>query len=152
MAHARLTKDCWILVADGSRALVLKNEGDAISPNLKTVRLYEQDNPPTREQGTDKPTRVHESTGTRRSSAEQTDWHQVAEDRFLQRIAEDLEKDRQNGSFEQLIVAAPPIALGHLRKVMNAQLKQAVSAEFDKDWTPMPVLEIEKAIVKALTA
>jgi protein required for attachment to host cells len=152
MANARLSKDCWILVADGSRALILRNEGDTISPNLKTVRLYEQDNPPTREQGTGKPTRVHESVGSRRSSAEQTDWHRLAEDRFLQKIAEDLEKDRQQGAFETLIVAAPPIALGHLRKVMSPQLMQTVSAEFDKDWTPMPMAEIEKAVVKALAA
>lgn len=152
MANTRLNKECWILVADGSRALILRNDGDAISPNLKTVRLYEQDNPPTREQGTDKPTRVHESASTRRSSSEQTDWHRLGEERFLQKIAGDLEKDRQQGAFEQLIVAAPPIALGQLRKAMDPRLKQTVSAEFDKDWTPMPVPEIEKAVVKALAA
>lgn len=152
MAHARLTKDCWILVADGSRALVLRNAGDAISPNLKTVRLYQQENPPTREQGTDKPPRVQDAFSSHRSLIEQTDWHRLAEDRFLQKIAGELEKDRQNGAFEKLIVAAPPVALGQLRKAMRAQLKQTVSAEFDKDWTPMPVAEIEKAIVKALAA
>jgi protein required for attachment to host cells len=152
MMHARLNRDCWVLVADGSRALVLRNIGDAMSPNLKTVRAYEQTNPPTREQGADKPPRVHDAFGTHRSTIEQTDWHRIAEDRFMQRIADDLEKDRQTGAFEKLIVAAPPVALGQLRKAMNAHLKQAVSAEFDKDWTPMPVAEIEKAVTRALAA
>ena len=41
----RLTNKTRVLIADGGHALVLRNDGDAQSPNLKLVRAYEQDMP-----------------------------------------------------------------------------------------------------------
>src|SRR5438132_1054534 len=72
----RSSNKSWVLVADGARALVLRNDGDAEYPNLKLVRTYGQENPATRKQGTDKPGRTHESVGSGRSAMEPTDWHQ----------------------------------------------------------------------------
>ena len=51
----RIPHDAYVFVGDGRKALLLRNEGDAQYPNLKTENVYENDNPPTREQGTDKP-------------------------------------------------------------------------------------------------
>ena len=53
----RLSAKTRVLVADGAHALVLRNDGDAQSPNLRLVRADEQGNPATRDQGADKPTR-----------------------------------------------------------------------------------------------
>ena len=69
----RLSNKCWVLVADGARALVLRNDGDAEYPNLKLVRTYGQENPATRKQGTDRPGRTHESVGSGRSAMEPPD-------------------------------------------------------------------------------
>lgn len=55
MSDFRLKHDTWVLVADGEKALFLRNEGDAEYPNLEVVREMHDDNPPTREQGTDQP-------------------------------------------------------------------------------------------------
>ncbi len=145
----RLSNKVRILVADGAHALVLSNEGDAASPNLKLVRAYEQDNPATRDQGVDKPTRTNDSFG-RRSSIETTDWHRVAEDQFMQRIAGDMAKDLARGDFEAFVLVAPPIALGEFRKAASGALAKATILEIDKDLTRHPVSEIEKIIVKAL--
>ncbi|MGB9141928.1 MAG: host attachment family protein [Aestuariivirga sp.] len=145
----RLSNKFRVLVADGAHALVLSNEGDAQSPNLKLVRAYAQDNPPSRDQGTDKPTRTQDSFG-RRSSIEITDWHRVAEDQFVQRIAADMAKDLARGDFEKFVLVAPPIALGEFRKAASAALKKATILEVDKDLTKHPVGEIEKMVVKAL--
>ncbi|MET0546550.1 MAG: host attachment protein [Caulobacterales bacterium] len=145
-----LDPDCWLLVADGAKAIVLRNDGDAEYPNLKTVKVYEEAHAPTHQIGSDKPPTVHNSVGSARSSIEQTDYHQQAEDRFLHMVADDLDKQCTAGAFKSMIIAAPPIALGALRKCMSAQLKRHVVADIDRDFTPMPVYEIEKAVSAAL--
>jgi protein required for attachment to host cells len=145
----RLSNKSRVLIADGAHALVLSNDGDAVYPNLKLIRAYEQDNPATRDQGVDKPTRTNDSFG-RRSSIETTDWHRVAEDKFVQRIAEDMAKDLARGDFETFVLVAPPIALGEFRKAASSALAKATILEIDKDLTKHPVDEIEKIIIKAL--
>lgn len=145
----RLTNKTRVLIADGAHALVLRNDGDAQSPNLKLVRAYEQDNPATRAQGTDKPGRTNDSLG-RRSAMEQTDWHRIAEDQFVNRIAADMAKDLAAGDFDTLVVAAPPIALGEFRKAASDAVAKATVLEINKDLTKHPVDKIEKMIVKAL--
>lgn len=150
MTKPRLQKDAWVLIADGGRALVLRNDGDESYPNLKVVKAYEVDNPPTHEQGADRPGRGHDAFGGNRTTVEQTDYHRLAEDRFMQALASDLDKQREAGAFKALIVAAPPIALGVFRKAESANLKKAIIADIHKDWTHLPVFDIEKAVMKAL--
>lgn len=145
----RLSNGTRILVADGAHALVLRNEGDAVFPNLKVIRAYEQDNPPSREQGVDKPIRTNDSMG-RRSSIETTDWHRLAEDRFVQSLADDMARNLAAGEFDKLVVAAPPVALGEFRKAVSPAVAKATILEIDKDLTKHPVAEIEKLVVKAL--
>jgi len=145
----RLSNGTRILVADGAHALVLRNEGDAVFPNLKVIRAYEQDNPPTRAQGVDKPIRTNDSMG-RRSSIETTDWHRLAEDRFVQSLADDMAKNLAAGEYDKLVVAAPPVALGEFRKAVSPAVAKATILEIDKDLTKHPVAEIEKLVVKAL--
>ena len=144
-----LSGDTRVLVADGARALVLRNDGDGAFPNLRLERSYEQDNPATREQGRDKPGRTNDSLG-RRSAVENTDWHKVAEDRFVQGIADDMAKDLQAGAFTNFILAAPAIALGEFRKASSSALTEATIMEIDKDLTNHPIDKIEKIVVKAL--
>lgn len=55
-----LKHDGWMVVADGRKALFLRNEGDEKFPNLEVFREEEQVNPPTREQGTGRPGRFSE--------------------------------------------------------------------------------------------
>src|SRR5713101_1903162 len=49
--------DSLILVGDGQKALFLRNRGSAQHVDLVVERILERDNPPTREQGTDRPGR-----------------------------------------------------------------------------------------------
>ena len=49
--------NAWILVGDGERALILRNDGDEKFPNLVTQEAIRHENPATREQGTDRPGR-----------------------------------------------------------------------------------------------
>lgn len=147
----RLFTGTRVLVADGAKAMVYRNAGDAQAPNLKLEKSYGQDNPPTRDQGSDKPGRTNDPFG-RRSSMETPDWHRQAEDRFIQRVAADMAADLAAGAYEKLVVVAPPIALGTLRKALSGAVLDAIDCEIGKDLTGHPVDDIEKAVVKALAA
>jgi protein required for attachment to host cells len=144
MSKMKITQGEWVVVCDGTKALVLENVGDAKFPNLKTREVYEQDDPPTHEQGTDAPGRAIDSVDGRRSAVEQTDWHTQEEERFLRKLAGHLDAAVSAGKVKALIVVAPPRALGVLRHAYSHNLKQALRAELDKDFVKLPVYEIEK--------
>jgi len=70
-----IPKGTHILVGDGSKALLLVNEGTVPEPDFKVEHVFSQKNPPTREQGTDRPGRAFSSAGYRRAAMADTDWH-----------------------------------------------------------------------------
>jgi protein required for attachment to host cells len=146
----KLVRHARVLVTDGAKALVYRNEGDALTPDLRLMRSYAQDNPPTRDQGSDKPGRTNASTGVNRSSMEAPDWHQVAEDQFVAGIAEDMNKDLRAGEFESLVVVAPPAALGVYRKAVPAAVAKVTLAEIDKDLVKHPAKDVTAIVVKVL--
>jgi protein required for attachment to host cells len=100
MSKLRIPHDAFVFVGDGRKALFLRNEGDEKFPNLKTARVFEDENPPTHEQGSDRPGRAFKRAGTNlRSGVEDTDWHDLEEHRFVHRVA---------GAMEQLCASAKP--------------------------------------------
>jgi protein required for attachment to host cells len=135
-----------VLVGDGQKALFLRNKGNAQRVQLIVERIIERDNPPTREQGTDRPGRSSASVGVARSAMEETDWHNIAEERFAGELAEALYRHAHANLFEKLVVIAPPKILGNLRKAFHAEVAERVTAEIPKELTSHPVAEIERLI------
>ena len=144
MSAIRIHPGDWVVVCDGTKALVLENAGDEKFLNLKTREVYQQEDPRTHEQGTDAPGRSINSVDARRSAMEQTDWHQQAEERFLQKLAGHLDAAVNSGQAKSLIVVAPPRALGVLRQAYSHNLRAALRAEIDKDLVKLPLYQIEK--------
>lgn len=140
--HITIPAGALVLVGDGRKALFLRNKGTPLHANLVTERVLEQDNPPTREQGSDRPGRTYGIDGVSRSALEQTDWHQLAEDRFASEIADALYRAGHAHGFEQLIVVAPPRILGNLRAAFHQEVAKRIVAEVPKDLTSRPVTEI----------
>jgi protein required for attachment to host cells len=133
----------YVVVGDGRRALVLRNEGHALHLALRVQHVFEAPpNPPTREQGTDRPPRVRQ--GEHRSAIEQTDWHAIAEERFADEVAAAL--DRIADAIPALIVVAPPRTLASLRHALSERLKRVVIAEIDKDLTKLSIEEIGRRL------
>ena len=110
----------------------------------QTREVYQQEDPKTREQGTDAPGRAISSVGEARAAMDQTDWHEQGERRFLEKLVARLDAAVRAGEAKSLVIAAPPRALGALRQVYTHGLRGAVAAELDKDLVKMPVHEIEK--------
>ena len=148
MSRIDIPHDAFILVGDGTKALFLRNAGDEKYPNLKTERVFVDDNPPTHEQGTDRPGRAFKRAGTNyRSGMGDTDWHDLDKHRFAERVAEAMEKLVRDRNPAALVVAAPARTLADLRRAFHADVKSRLIAEIDKDLTNLPVDEIEKHIV-----
>ncbi len=149
MSGVEIPGDALVLVGDGERALFLRNRGDDRQANLQVERVLEHPDPPTREQGTDRPGRFNDGPTVARSAVEQTDWHQLEKDRFAGEIAEALYKAAHAGRYDKLIVVAPPKVLGALRKAYHKEVSARLLAEVDKDLTNRPPYEIEKNLTGA---
>lgn len=136
-----------VLVADGRKFLLLRNIGDWRDPVLVFEGNGEMENPPTQMQGTDLPGRSA-SYGSARSAMEQTDFHQLEEDRFAGDIAGLLDRLAVAGDFEKLIVVAPPRTLAGLRKRFSRTLSGRIIAEINKDLTKHPVTDIAAILTR----
>ncbi|MDG2532524.1 host attachment family protein [Sphingomonas sp. HITSZ_GF] len=141
--------DAVVMVADGRKLLMLRNEGDAVHPNLLVEHKDEQENPANTDQATDSPGRSFQSVGSRRSAFEETDFHQLEEDRFAADAAALLRDRALRNEFETLIIVAPPRTLGELRKHYHKEVSDRLAGELAKDLTGHPVPEIEQALLKA---
>jgi len=131
-----------VLVSDGRRARFLRNNGTPMHPALVLERALDAENPPTREQGSDRPGRGHSPDGVSHSAIEQTDWHQQAEQRFASVIADTLYRMEHAHQFDQLVMVAPPKMLGDLRARLHPEVAECVVAEVAKDLTNRSVSEI----------
>lgn len=149
MAELKLDHHVWVLVADGEKGIILRNEGDRKYPNLEIVRELAQENPRTREQGTDRPGRMPDGPSVHRSAMEETDWHRIAKERFAEEMAERLYKMAHRGDFEKLILVAPPLVLGELRKQLHKEVEERIAGEVPKTLTNHPLHEIEKILMAA---
>src|SRR5690554_3520108 len=142
-----IAHDTWILVGDGRKALMLRNDGTPQNPSLNVIDVLKDDeNPPTAKQGTERPGRVMQSNLNRRSAVEQTDWHEIAEERFTATVASKLNAAALENRFEKLILVAPPNSLAALRKNLHAKTASLIVAEIDKDLTKHPVPEIARLL------
>jgi protein required for attachment to host cells len=149
MSRLQIPFDAWVLVADGRKALLLRNATDEIRPDLKVLKVIEQhDNPKTSEHGTDKPGRTTDAATGRHSAIEQTDWHDLAERDFAAEVATEMERHHREGDFKKLIVVAPARTLAEFRQRFSKELHGSVMAELDKDLTKHPVHEIERVLTQ----
>jgi protein required for attachment to host cells len=140
--------DALIFVGDGRKALFLRNEGDEKFANFVTVQVMADENPASRDQGTDRPGRAFPSAhSSSRSAMEQTDWHDIEEHRFAKTAAAALEAVVRERASPAVVIAAPAKTLADLRHSLHNDVKERIVAEIDKDFTKIPVWEIERHIV-----
>ena len=147
MSEIKLKNDGWLVIADGEKALCLRNDGDEKFPNLTVFRELEHENPPTHEQGTDQPGRLNDGGGVHRSAVQETDWHRIEKERFAKELADRLYKHAHKGNYTEIILVASPTVLGNLRKELHKEVADRIIAEVDKDLTNHPVHEIEKLVL-----
>jgi protein required for attachment to host cells len=144
MTDIRVPWESWVVVCDGAKALIMQNAGDAELINLQVQETLTQPNEADRELGTDKPGRSHAANGFSGSSMQETDWHERAEEDFLKQVASKLDELVHEKKARRIILVAPPEALGTLRPNLSADVQAAILAEVAKDYTNLPVDQIER--------
>ncbi|MBN9673962.1 host attachment family protein [Roseibium aggregatum] len=143
----RLKHNGWVVVADGTKALFLRNAGDEKFPNLEIFKKETQDNPPNREQMSDRPGRLSDGSNGHRSAVSEADWHALAESGFASDLADMLYKRAHKGKFDEIVLVAAPSVLGEVRKHLHKEVTSRVIAEIGKDLTNHPVDKIEKLVL-----
>ncbi|WP_019833209.1 host attachment family protein [Sphingomonas sp. PR090111-T3T-6A] len=141
----RVPRNSVILVADGRKRLLLRNEGDAAAPNLTVMSAVEEPASKTREMVTDSPGRSF-APNAGGGAFPSADAHEIEGLRFAADTAEMLSQGVQSGDFSDLIVIAPPKTLGQLRKHYHRDVENRILREVSKDMTGSPVGEIEKVL------
>lgn len=140
----------WFVVADGARALILKQEG--ANGSLERVDYLEQEaaRRRNRELVSDKPGRAFEITGPMRSDmaqmrhgmAPRTDPHRHEKQKFIKGLAAKIDEACASGVFDQLVIAAPAKALGDLRKALGQPARERIVRELSKNLTRVPEPEL----------
>lgn len=164
--------NAFVLVADGRKMLLFRNEGDAEHLNLQVEQKEIHENPNDRDQKSDAAGRASSTQSgagapaaaragsmhaqgqgaqfaPSRGSMDEPDYHQLEEDRFAARVAGILEAEALRKSFDTLIVAAPPRTLGELRKHYHTEVESRLAIEIARDLTNHPVPDIEQALLAA---
>jgi protein required for attachment to host cells len=125
MNRLSIPHDALVFVGDGQKALFLRNAGDATLLNLTTEHVFTDENPPTHEQGTDRPGRTFQSAAkNKRSGLETTDWHELEKERFARRVAAALEQMVRSEKVKTIVVVAPPRTLAELQYRLSCGRKK----------------------------
>lgn len=141
----KMKKGTLTLVTDGSRLLLLRNDGDAFKPALHVLDHRTIPSLCNREHSSDAPGIVAAAAGVGRNTYDDHDPHQRAEDGFAAEAAGLLSVAAET-NYGDLIVVAPPRTLGVIRQHYDARVKARLVAEIDKDFTKHPTDKIARLI------
>ncbi|QIE47054.1 host attachment protein [Pseudohalocynthiibacter aestuariivivens] len=148
----RLKNDTLVVVADSEKALFLRNLTDHANPNLEVTDEESQNNPSDKEQSANRPGRMPDTGVGQRSALDDTDWHELAKDRFAKDLADKLYSEAHKGAFDRLVLVAAPHVLGVLRDELHAEVLAKLVMDIPKTLTNHPVDEIEKLVKKEMDA
>lgn len=129
----------WVLIADGSRARVLENDGPNRGLRAVDGLVFQSELPPTRELVSDRPGRDQESVGVMRHAYEsRTNPHRELKRKFAGMLAGVLAEKRLERAYDRLVIVAPPATMGDLRALLPAGVKERVIGEIVEDLTRVP--------------
>jgi protein required for attachment to host cells len=132
----------WFIIADGSKARCFESSG----PRKKWTLFDEKSNPdaraPERALGSERPTRGVKIGSGSRFAVDALSEHEKVEETFIQERANVLNAAARDGAFDQIVLAAPPAALGVFRKRLSPEVTSKFIGVFDKDLTNMPDQEL----------
>ena len=138
----------WIVTADASRARILQ-----VADRERLVEVEDLVNPKgrlhNREINTDAKGRF---SGPDRpgghSSGDEDNTVEHYNELFAKRVAEYLDKARNDHRYERLVLVAAPKVLGQLRKELDKEVEKLVVDELDKDLSWFNAREIERYFAK----
>ncbi len=150
-AHEK-EKITFVLVADASRARLYRKEGEDAALALIEELEHPESRAMNRDLMADKPGRSISSghRSTARSGMEyRTDPKEVEAEKFARTLVDKLAHGKDEHTFDDLVIAAPPKFLGLLRGALGTHTNhvlEAVTAWIEKDYTQLDVRTIAERI------
>ena len=119
-----LPNNTLVLVADGRKALFLRNQGDEQQIDLRTASHREREDRKDSDIKTDAAGRSSRPAGAGgfQDTMEEPDFHQQEEDRFARELAEKVNAMALAGKFDALVVIAPARTMGELRPLWHKEV------------------------------
>jgi len=143
-----LPNQTLVLVADGKKMLFLRNHGDENQIDLRTEAHDEREDRKDSDIKSDAPGAIGQSAGySGRVAYEETDFHQLEEDRWAKEAADRLRERALRNDFDKLVIVAPPKALGVLRKDLHKEVERRILFTCNKEMTDRPIPDIEQLMV-----
>ena len=138
-----LPHNALVLVADGRKMLLFRNHGDENQMDLRTESHDARRDRKERYFRTDAPGTEKQSFGYGRSTYEETDFHQLEEDRWIKDAADELKARALRNDFDALAIVAPPKALGVLKKCLHKEVQRRIVCAVNKEMSGRPIPDIE---------
>lgn len=148
----RLTAQTLLVLADGQKAMFLRNQGHNGQVRLKTLQTFSLENLASHELGWDRPGRAYSryADDSSRSAYESNDPHEQGEIRFLEDLARTIEGVLTADGYERLVLMAPPRALGVLRLALSPAVQERVQETIAKDYLKTPLAELEQILMRGM--
>lgn len=138
-------KRTWIVLADSSRALIVKRRENEPGFDVVTHLASKEAHVPGRDIVSDRPGRTQESGYSAHHAIEpRHDPHAMELTAFVRTVAQYLNQQSAANAFERVILFAPKRALGQLREMLDEPTRAKVRAEEAKDLTKLPLEELPK--------
>jgi protein required for attachment to host cells len=145
----RIPNGTHVMVTDGRKMLLFRNEGDADFPNFLVVAEDQQADRPDRALKSDASGRSARSARPGSSAYGEADFHKLAETRFAIRAVDELNRLAESGALDKIVIAADRRTLGTMRRHYSPALRRALVGEAAKDLVKHPAAEIERLLSRA---
>lgn len=141
----------WVLVADRGRAKVFHMLPE-VQPSFLLLAEFEhpESRQPAQAFESDSPGRIQLRGASRSAVEPHTDLAHLTARKFARELAEYLDSACRENRFEKLVIVAPPLFLGTLRRLLSPPLKQRIAFEVDKDLTACNEPELQKHLVQLM--
>ncbi|MDX2143833.1 MAG: host attachment protein [Rhodospirillaceae bacterium] len=152
----RIKKSLMVAVIDGARANIYKAEASATGrPGLRLTVIdggrLRQSNRKSRAIVSDRPGHKASSAGTGRYALQpKSDPHVRAEQQFVIGVAEFLDRALAAQGCDELVLVAPPRAMGDLRAHLSPAVARRTILEITQEWTALTPSVIGQRVAVAL--
>jgi protein required for attachment to host cells len=146
-------KTTWIVIADGMHARILRQDkpGGPLAAALDRELYEPASHGFSRDLKSDAPGRAFDpGSGARHSMEPRTDPKTHEKQTFARRVADLINDAASRGTFDQLVLVAPPRTLGELRTQLDDSARKLVIGEVHHDLVKTPIHELPQHLSEVL--
>ena len=144
----RIPNGALVVVADHRKALLLRNEGGVLQPNLRTCRTVELVDDASSHGADVAVGRFNKGSRTLVRVFRDENMRNMARARLAGHLVAVLQDVVKTEHIESLIIVAAPHLLGEIRERLEPPLRRLVLAEIARDLVHLPVREIAAKLTK----